>query len=87
MKKAMKIPKGRLPGPPPTMGGSMGSMGGQPMMKPPMMGALDRKLRMAAAPPTRRPPVMKTKGMPLSGFAPTAKKGRRGKKGKKQFTV
>jgi hypothetical protein len=66
----------------------MGSMGGPPMMKPPMMGALDRKLRMAAAPPVKRPPVMKAKGMPLAGFAPAANKApRRGKKGGKTQKV
>lgn len=65
----------------------MGSMAGAPMMKPPMMGALDRKLRMAAAPPINRPPVMKSKGMPLAGFAPTAKKARKGKKGQKRLPM
>jgi len=49
----------------------MGGMGGPPMMRPPMA-------RPTA--PTRRPPVMKTKGMPLAGFMPGPKKLKKGKK-------
>lgn len=56
----------------------MGSMGG-PMMRPPVT-----RPPMARPPapalPTRRPPLMKTKGMPLAGFMPGPKKSKKGKK-------
>ena len=56
-------------------------MGGQPMMRPPMT-------RLPILPPaTRRPPVMKAKGMPLAGFAPGPKKTRKGKKVQKRFAI
>jgi len=52
-------------------------MGGQPMMRPPVTRPP------APALPTRRPPLMKTKGMPLAGFMPGPKKSKKGKKGMK----
>lgn len=57
----------------PPLGMGMGSMGG-PMMKPPVTRPP------VSATPIRRPPLMKAKGMPLAGFAPGPKKGKKGKK-------
>lgn len=67
----MKTKKtGSLPTQPIGMG-----MGGQSMMRPPMTRPS------IPATPMRRPQVMKSRGMPLAGFAPAPKKARRGKKG------
>jgi len=63
---------GMMPMPPKMIQG-MGSMGG-PMTRPPMARPP------APALPTRRPPLMKTKGMPLAGFMPGPKKLKKGKK-------
>jgi len=56
----------------------MGGMGGPPMMNPPTT-------RTPVAP--RRPPLMKTKGMPLAGFMPGPKKLKKGKKVQKRFAI